>query len=95
MACFNLDMQMEPVLARIDRVPFHQRLEHFRRTGSGSFSSTILACFSLWEECIPDVQMRPVVTLDHIVCINMRGLVGLHQPTLLELYTPIIREERT
>lgn len=40
MARLNLDMQMEPILRRINGTTFHQGLQDLGGTGSGAFRST-------------------------------------------------------
>lgn len=37
MTRFDFHMEMEPILARVDRSSFHQRFQHFRRSSSRTF----------------------------------------------------------
>lgn len=91
MTRFQLDMQMKPVLRGVDFLAtFHQCFEHFWRTGTRSLCSIsewqvnqTRYSMSKYIGNLSDINIRPIVTLDNVVGVDVDSLIFFYKPIII------------
>lgn len=101
MACFNLNMQMKPILAGVNRTTLHECFQDLWWSCSSAFGPAITSVIlplslSLFTTALVlrggllYIKKCAIVTFNHVVGIDVRSLVILYQPIRLIRQHPLV-----